>query len=443
MHRFWFGLSFVVMVVFVACSDNSGNAANTATYTETEDGITAESKEDLPNCSKNREGMKAFLNEGNFVCTSGKWTAEPPIYESEEDFPRCTKNREGEKAKTEDGDFVCIDGAWAKEISGYETEEDLPKCTRKKEGMVVFVEETEATLICKSGLWENASEGSDELSSSSEIDGGKSSSSISSSFNDESIYDSTAKTLTDLRDGQVYRTTTIKISDAERGVDYSQVWMAENLNYRYLGPTNDLDSSSFCYDDDPANCDAYGRLYVWSAAMDSAGIIKGNTANGCGDYDDEYGNGSECTLTGAVRGVCPKGWHLPSKDEWKELIVAVGDSTTEYYGTSYIGPYTVLSTKLLSTSWVLSTDGFVLGVLDTAGTNAYSFSALPSGYKTNDVNYDGKGSRASFWSSTECLDFTAYMMKFRSDDTFFRLDIAVSMGDEKKFYGLSVRCLKD
>ena len=313
---------------------------------------------------------------------------------------------------------------------------DLPKCTAKKDEKVYYVEDEDVSYTCKydedeeTGKWVRKKK---KTVDNDEYDSSK----------DGSIYDPDENTLTDLRDGQVYRTTTIKINDAERGVDYSQVWMAENLNYRYLGPTNDLDSSSFCYDDDPANCDAYGRLYVWSAAMDSAGIIKGNTANGCGDYDDEYGNGSKCALTGAVRGVCPKGWHLPSKDEWKELIVAVGDSTTEYYGTSYIGPYTVLSTKLVPTSWVLSTDGFVLGVLDTVGTNAYSFSALPAGYKTNDVNYKGKGSRASFWSSTESLYFTAYMMEFRSGDTFFRFDIAMNIGDEKKFYGLSVRCLKD
>ena len=82
--------------------------------------------------------------------------------------------------------------------------------------------------------------------------------------------------MVDSRDKQLYRTVTIG----------DQIWMAENLNYRYLGPTADEDSSSFCYQNDPANCAKYGRLYLWSATMDSAGIIDGNTANGCG-YQSE------------------------------------------------------------------------------------------------------------------------------------------------------------
>ena len=65
--------------------------------------------------------------------------------------------------------------------------------------------------------------------------------------------------LKDDRDGQTYRT--VKIGD--------QWWMAENLNYAYLQPTETLDSSSFCYDNDPENCKQYGRLYLFSAAMDS------------------------------------------------------------------------------------------------------------------------------------------------------------------------------
>ena len=82
--------------------------------------------------------------------------------------------------------------------------------------------------------------------------------------------------LKDDRDGQTYRT--VKIGD--------QWWMAENLNYAYLQPTETLDSSSFCYDNDPENCKQYGRLYLFSAAMDSAGLFSSD-AEGCG-------NGAEC-----------------------------------------------------------------------------------------------------------------------------------------------------
>ena len=148
----------------------------------------------------------------------------------------------------------------------------------------------------------SSSDGGSDNSGESSASGNKVSSASEggeSADNDASIYDPDENTLTDLRDGQVYKT--VKIGN--------QTWMAENLNYRYLGHTTRLDSSSFCYDDDPAYCDTYGRLYLWSAAMDSTGIIRGNTANGCG-YN------SECAPSGTVRGVCPKGWHLPSRAEW-------------------------------------------------------------------------------------------------------------------------------
>ena len=61
----------------------------------------------------------------------------------------------------------------------------------------------------------------------------------------------------DDRDGQTYKT--VKIG--------SQWWMAENLNYAYLQPTASEDSSSFCYNNLPENCEKYGRLYLWSAMI--------------------------------------------------------------------------------------------------------------------------------------------------------------------------------
>ncbi len=126
--------------------------------------------------------------------------------------------------------------------------------------------------------------------------------------------------LTDSRDGQTYRT--VKIG--------GQVWMAENLNYAYtdvpyrfsneiLDRTYISDSTSWCYGDDPANCAKYGRLYTWAAAMDSVGEWSTN-GKGCG-------YGKECSAS-PVRGVCPKGWHLPSQSEWEALFTAVGDSST-------------------------------------------------------------------------------------------------------------------
>ncbi len=72
----------------------------------------------------------------------------------------------------------------------------------------------------------------------------------------------------DSRDGKIYRTVQFD----------NMVWMAENL--RYDSP------NSICYDDDPANCRKYGRLYSH----------------------------------GDAKNACPEGWHLPNeRAEWSKL----------------------------------------------------------------------------------------------------------------------------
>ncbi len=86
---------------------------------------------------------------------------------------------------------------------------------------------------------------------------------------DKSEYNSSTGILKDLRDGQTYKT--VEIGEGEK----AQIWMAENLNYAYKVSTAKFDSSSFCYDNDPKNCEKYGRLYLWSALPFSVMLEKG------------------------------------------------------------------------------------------------------------------------------------------------------------------------
>ena len=178
-------------------------------------------------------------------------------------------------------------------------------------------------------------------------------------------------TLTDERDGQTYKT--VKIG--------TQTWMAENLNYAYLQPTAELDSSSFCYRDSASYCEKYGRLYSWDVAIN----------------------------------ICPDGWHLPDTTEWNTLFAAVGGSSTA-------------GKMLKSTSgWKNSGNG----------TDAYSFAVLPAGYGDNGKTYDFKGSDADFWSSTEYDSSYAYdvLMNYY-DDVAYLFNLA-------KRQAFSVRCVKD
>ena len=213
----------------------------------------------------------------------------------------------------------------------------------------------------------------------------------------------------DDRDGQTYKT--VKIG--------SQWWMAENLNYAYLQPTAEEDSSSFCFDNLPENCEKYGRLYLWSAMMDSAGVFPENTkTKGCG-------RGVECDVSETVRGVCPKGWHVPDESEWWTLRDALdafsiveNDSVDEIH---YWGD------KLKTTS----------GWSDKNGTDEYGFSALPGGFAwvIDPISYQSSlGTYGRFWSTYELGDCCG---------VFLNLFTGAMLDYLPKSFANSIRCLKD
>ena len=87
--------------------------------------------------------------------------------------------------------------------------------------------------------------------------------------------------MTDSRDGKTYNTVDLKIT-LEGGIYVHRVWMADNLAYK--------SEESKCYNDEPAYCDAFGRMYNWKEAQN----------------------------------VCPEGWHLANTKEWNEVIGSFG-----------------------------------------------------------------------------------------------------------------------
>ena len=181
-----------------------------------------------------------------------------------------------------------------------------------------------------------------------------------------------------------------------------QTWMAENLDYQM--------TRSWCgggSGENAGDCDTYGRLYTWAAAM-------GKSEAECG-YDHEY----ECDLgTGNVQGACPDGWHIPTYSEWEELLNAVGGQSTA-------------GTKLKATTL------WEAGAFST-NEDAYGFSALPAGYRYNGGVFYYTGKYAQFWSSTEyeLSNFAYYINLLHSaNDAAMKYSI--------KMNGLSVRCLQD
>lgn len=168
--------------------------------------------------------------------------------------------------------------------------------------------------------------------------------------------------ITDSRDGKTYMIVPIG----------TQIWMAQNLNYDSM--------DSYCYDDNISNCAKYGRLYMWTAAIN----------------------------------VCPEGWHLPSQMEWNILFSAVGGSSVAGKMLKSIGDWR-----------------------NENGNDSFSFSALPAGERGSGGGYDLMNSSAYYWSSSERDNEFAYAMNLN-----YYYDSAF-LDELGKNYAFSVRCLKD
>ena len=253
------------------------------------------------------------------------------------------------------------------------------------------------TSVSSSSAKSSSSKNGDAKSSSSSAE------SLSSDASSISFFeDGVTGTMTDGRDGQTYKI--VKIG--------KKIWMAENLNYAYTGvPFKSgaitFDSTSWCYDNDPANCAKYGRLYTWSAAMDSVGRWSTN-GKGCG-------NETTCSPTYPVRGVCPEGWHLPTELEWGMLFILDGYTSTA-------------AERLKSTS----------GWTDNGnGSDIYSFAVLPAGIRYANGGYAGEGGYAIFWTSDSDDDYYADAEAMSYDSN------GVGRYGLYKQEGYSVRCVKD
>ncbi len=168
---------------------------------------------------------------------------------------------------------------------------------------------------------------------------------------------------TDKRDGQTYKWIRVGL----------RVWMAKNLNYST--------ENSWCYDKRQRNCDKYGRLYTWKAALKA----------------------------------CPEGWHLPTDGEWKTLITYFGDEK--------------IAGDSLKTKEYWSYNG--------NGSNSSGFLALPAGSIVYNNRSFGIGELTGFWtSSSGGAKYAYYRYLSYEDDKIRRYNYY-------RTFAYSVRCIKD
>ncbi|SIO40927.1 fibrobacter succinogenes major paralogous domain-containing protein [Fibrobacter sp. UWB11] len=215
--------------------------------------------------------------------------------------------------------------------------------------------------------------------------------------------------MVDPRDKQVYKVVKIDVPDT----NYSQVWMAENLNYADSVKTPSLKGRNWCYNNDEKNCNVGGRYYTWAAAIDSVAL-----ANDPKEPLD-CGYGKTCGLNHSVQGICPDGWHLPTLREWSLLCEAIGDYST--CGK----PLKALS------GWDYA------GTPNNNGTDKYGFASLPTGRRLSATSWEKVGSDVYYWSATE----------YSADDgRYFNINNIYTQTytyQNYKYYGQSVRCVKD
>jgi uncharacterized protein (TIGR02145 family) len=219
---------------------------------------------------------------------------------------------------------------------------------------------------------------------------------ISSCEQDDTLEPNTLK---DARDGTIYKT--VKIGE--------QVWMAENL--KYLPSVNKTSNESetlpyyYVYGYNGTNVTeakatdnfkTYGVLYNWHAAL--VGNPDGSATNPSG-----------------IRGICPKGWHLPSREEWQQL-------------SNFLGGNEFADEKMQEAGSGHWADGY-----NTGANNESGFTALPGGW-FDSGSFSGVTIRGLWWSTSYQYD-QYYVWQILND--YFQL------GGTWTASGASCRCVKD
>jgi len=155
-----------------------------------------------------------------------------------------------------------------------------------------------------------------------------------------------------------------------------KVWIAENLNCDVEG--------SYCYNNKTEFCNRYGRLYDWCTAM----------------------------------AVCTNGWHLPSDEEWQELVDFAGG-------------------KFVAGKYLKAKDGWGN---EGNGEDKFGFSALPGGLHQGGSGFINIGYDGFWWSSSVNLKEYTFACSLKMEDDH---ESALSDCGYYKRYLFSVRCVKD
>ncbi len=182
----------------------------------------------------------------------------------------------------------------------------------------------------------------------------------------------------------------------------NQFWMAQNLEVdkfrngdpikhaktveEWIKAGNNREPAWCYYENKPDNGLKYGKLYNSYALTDK-------------------------------RGLAPFGWHIPSDDEWSNMVVFLGG----FSGNTG-------KNMKLNNGWLNQGNG----------TNISGFSGLPGGARDNDGVFYNGDEVGSWWSTTKDWYYGARIYELSS-----YLDRIKAQKYLNNSYGFSVRCVKD
>jgi len=211
-------------------------------------------------------------------------------------------------------------------------------------------------------------------------------------------------------DGNVYNTVQLG----------EQCWMKENLKTTRDAIGNDINRD--CYDNNEDFCNWYGGLYTWSTIMN--------------------GESSSISNPSGVHGICPSGWHVPSLDEWLELIVFV---ESQGFPNQYNNPNGT-GNALKSCRQIDSPFGYGCNTTEHPrweandtynGFDEFGFSGLPGGYRVLSIGFSGAGYGAHWSTATEYDLEQNWKIRMNFNNA------SVAHVFEDKTVRLSLRCVKD
>ena len=178
---------------------------------------------------------------------------------------------------------------------------NLDRCTSANEGLVYEIPKENILLECKNNQWKATYK----------------------------PIEYTTGTMTDARDGKTYKTVTYSMKGN------SVTWMAEDLSYHDSSMQTPCKNCNYYYFDEALNLNTTAVQSVEACVAEDLGdrpnSISRDTAKiwmECRkrpynriDYPKfkSYAD-SVIAADGGFQGVCPEGWHLPQRSEWKALL---------------------------------------------------------------------------------------------------------------------------